>query len=123
VSKEGKKMPAVKSLHQDSDSNTKPEYIMGHSCQAVGILAKAAHSFFAVPLISQIHEGLTFSNRCKKTLYDKLLSAINLLEIDEPFYFVADTYYVVAKMVVGLLKNNNHLIMRVKKNAVAYVPV
>ena len=33
--KSGKKMPGVKLLHQESDSNTKPEYIMGHSLQAV----------------------------------------------------------------------------------------
>ena len=30
--KEGRLMPAVKSLHQQSASNSKPEYIMGHSC-------------------------------------------------------------------------------------------
>src|SRR6202162_4695051 len=36
--KRGKKMPAVKLLHQQSESNTKPEYIMGHSMQAVGLL-------------------------------------------------------------------------------------
>jgi hypothetical protein len=28
-------MPAVKLLHQQSESNTKPEFIMGHSLQAV----------------------------------------------------------------------------------------
>jgi len=33
--KRGRKMPAVKLLHQQSESNTKPEYIMGHSMQAV----------------------------------------------------------------------------------------
>ena len=27
-------------LHQQSQSNTKPEYILGHSCQAVAILAQ-----------------------------------------------------------------------------------
>jgi hypothetical protein len=31
IAKRGKKMPAVKLLHQQSESNTKPEYIMGHS--------------------------------------------------------------------------------------------
>ena len=30
--KSGRKMPAVKKLDQASDSNTKPPYIMGHSC-------------------------------------------------------------------------------------------
>jgi len=32
IGKEGLKMPAVKSKHQESDSDTKPSYIMGHSC-------------------------------------------------------------------------------------------
>lgn len=34
VGKQGRKMPAVKRLHQESESNTKAEYIMGHSFQA-----------------------------------------------------------------------------------------
>jgi hypothetical protein len=33
IPKCGRKMPAVKLLHQQSDSNTKPEFIMGHSLQ------------------------------------------------------------------------------------------
>ena len=49
VPKSGKKMPAVKLLHQESESNTKPEYIMGHSLQAVSVLVQAAESVFAVP--------------------------------------------------------------------------
>src|SRR6202011_4463511 len=58
IPKRGKKMPAVKLLHQQSESNTKPEYIMGHSLQAVGLLVHAAQSVFAVPLAARIHEGL-----------------------------------------------------------------
>jgi hypothetical protein len=49
VPKCGRKMPAVKLPHQQSESNTKPEYIMGHSLQAVSLLVQAASSFFAVP--------------------------------------------------------------------------
>ena len=54
-------MPAVKLLHQESDSNTKPEYIMGHSCQAAALLVGALQSVFAVPVASRIHEGLVFN--------------------------------------------------------------
>jgi len=39
VAKSGRKMPAVKKRHQTSDSNTKPEYIFGHSSQAVAAIA------------------------------------------------------------------------------------
>jgi hypothetical protein len=38
IPKRGRKMPAVKLLHQVSDGNTKPEYIMGHSLQVVSVL-------------------------------------------------------------------------------------
>jgi hypothetical protein len=58
VGKQGRKMPGVKLLHQESESNTKAEYIMGHSFQAVAMLVQAAHSVFAVPLAARIHEGI-----------------------------------------------------------------
>ena len=122
VPKRGKKMPAVKLLHQQSDSCTKPEYIMGHSIQAVCLLVDAALSVFAVPLAVRIHEGLVWSNRDKRTLLDKMLGLIETLAITTPFYFVADAYYAAGKIVNGLLKQGNHLVTRVRSNAVAYLP-
>ena len=122
IPKRGKKMPAVKLLHQQSESNTKPEYIMGHSLQAVGLLVHAAGSFFSVPLAARIHEGLVWSNRDKRTLLDKILALLDLLAVDTPFYFVVDAYYAAGKMVNGLLRQGNHLVTRVKSNAAAYAP-
>src|SRR3954471_11373653 len=122
IPKRGKKMPGVKLLHQQSESNTKPEYIMGHSLQAIGLLVHAAKSVFSVPLIARIHEGLVWSNRDKRTLLDKMLGLLDILLINAPFYFVADAYYAAGKMVRGLLSQGNHLVTRVKSNAVAYAP-
>ncbi len=118
--KRGKKITGVKLLHQQSESNTKPEFIMGHSLQAVGLLVHAAKSVFCVPLAVRIHEGLVWSNRDKRTLLDKMLGLLDILAIKVPFYFVADAYYAAGKMVNGLLKQGNHLVTRVKSNAVAY---
>ena len=101
IPKRGRKMPAVKLLHQQSESNTKPEYIMGHSLQAVSVLVRAAHSFFAVPLAARIHEGLVWSNRDRRTLLDKMLVLLGLVAIATPFYFVADAYYAAGKVVNG----------------------
>src|ERR1700694_464281 len=122
IPKRGKKMPAVKLLHQQSESNTKPDYIMGHSLQAVGLLVHAAQSVFSVPLAARIHEGLVWSNRDRRTLLDKMLGLLDILAITVPFYFVVDAYYAAGKMVNGLLKQGNHLVTRVKSNAVAYAP-
>src|ERR1700741_5080087 len=102
--KRGKKMPAVKLLHQQSESNTKPEYIMGHSLQAVSLLVHAAQSVFAVPLAARIHEGLVWSNRDKRTLLDKMLGLLQTVSFETSFYFVADAYYAAGKVVKGLLE-------------------
>lgn len=121
AAKRGKKMPAVKLLHQQSECN-KPEYIMGHSLQAVSILMHAAKSVFAVPLATRIHEGLVWSNRDRRTLLDKMLTLLGIVDIGQAFYFVADAYYASGKIINGLLDQNNHLVTRVKSNAVAYAP-
>src|ERR1700758_4404764 len=112
VPKRGRKMPAVKLLHQQSQSNTKPEYIMGHSLQAVGLLVHAAQSVFSVPLAARIHEGLVWSNRAKRTLLDKMLTLLQTVSIGTAFYFVADAYYAAGKVVKGLLKEGHHLVSR-----------
>jgi DDE superfamily endonuclease len=122
IPKEGKKMPGVKSLHQESDSNSKAEYIMGHSCQVVSLLVGALESFFAIPLLSRIHEGVIFSNRDQRTLLDKMLLLTKSLELDEPFYFIADAYYASQSIIRGLIAKGNHLVTRVRKNSVAYFP-
>ena len=123
IPKRGRKMPGVKLLHQVSDSNTKPEYIMGHSIQVISVLVSAAESFFAVPLSGRIHEGLVFSNRDQRTIPMKFLTLAESLGIGEPFYLVADAYYASHTMALGLLAKGCHLISRLRKNAVAFEPV
>ncbi len=117
----GRKMPAVKRLHQESGSNTKPEYIMGHSTQAVAVLVGALRTVFAVPLIGRIHEGVVFSNRSKLTLLDKMMFMTDELGLPE-FYFIADSYYSARKVMKALLDKGNHLVTQVKITAVAYEP-
>ncbi len=122
VGKRGRKMPGVKLLHQDSESNTKPEYIMGHSFQAVSILAQSGLSVFAVPLAARIHEGIVETNRDRRTLMDKMVAQLAIIDISEAYYFVADRYYLCRKMARGLLAQGKHLVVRVKSNAVAWTP-
>jgi DDE superfamily endonuclease len=122
VAKAGRKMPAVKKLHQQSESNNKAEYIFGHSCQAVAVLTQALSSVLALPLACRIHEGTVFSNRDQRTLLDKMILLLDSLGLQQPFYFVADAYYASGKIVRGLLVHGNHLVTRVKSNSVAFFP-
>jgi hypothetical protein len=93
---------------------------MGHSCQAIGVLAKAGKTVFCIPLVSRIHEGIVESNRDKRTLMDKLINMAQGAEVDSPYYLVADAYYGNQKIMKGLLDEGQHLICRARSNAVAF---
>ena len=126
VPKEGRRMPGVKLLHQQSASNTKPEYIMGHSLQAISLLVHSAGGqVAAVPLTSRIHEGLVFSNRDTSTLLDKLVALLMSVAgaCKRQVLLIADAYYASGKVILPLLDKGHHLISRAKSNAVAYLPV
>lgn len=128
IAKEGKKMPAVKCLHQESGDNSKAEYIMGHSFQVVSLLVTAVTGqVFAVPLIARICEGLLWARpasdrKKRKTLLDKLVDMF--LEVtaaaEVQALLVADAYYASRKIIEPLLAKGYHLVSRVRRNAVAF---
>jgi hypothetical protein len=118
--KEGRKMPAVKSLHQESDCNAKAPFIMGHSCQVVALLVQAAGVCFGVPIASRIHEGVVWSNRDRRSLLDKLGQLLLELAWNQAVTVVADAYYAAGRFARRLLDHGHHLITRVRSNAVAY---
>lgn len=123
--REGRKMPAVKSLHQESESNSKPQYIMGHSFQAIGLLTNNGTVSWSVPLVARIHEGIKFSNRDKRTLHNKLgtmfREATTAMNTPVRKYLLADAYYACASMIDELLASGDDLVVRVKSNVVAYL--
>ena len=120
--KEGRKMPAVKSLHQESACNAKAEFIMGHSIQAVALLVQAAGVALAVPIAARIHEGLVWSNRDRRSLLDKLSTLILAQPWAEVVTVVADAYYAAGKFARTLLAQGHHLVTRVRITAVGYFP-
>jgi hypothetical protein len=125
VPKEGRKMPAVKALHQESQDNSKPAFIMGHSFQIVGLLAKCLTGvLFCVPLASRIHEGLVWNRRDERTLLDKLVALF--LEIagvlGRKAILLADAYYASRKVICPLLHKGHHVTTRVRTTTVAFEP-
>ncbi len=120
--KEGRKRPAVKSLHQESRCNAKASFIMGHSLQAVALLVQVAGICLAVPVTARIHEGLVWSAADRRTLLDKLSALLLGLRWSGPVIVVVDAYYAAAKFARALLAAQHHLVTRVRSNAVAYFP-
>ena len=123
VAKEGRKMPAVKSLHQDSQSNAKAEFIMGHYLQAFSLaVVSPIGRLAAIPLVAQIHDGIVYSNRSTITIIDKFMKLFSqLVDITgHPAILVADAYYAASSVVHSVLSGSCHLVTRVQHNTVAY---
>lgn len=57
-SKEGRRMPGVKKLYQESENSAKPEYIHGHMFGGLGILAGNVRNWAYIPLSIRLHDGL-----------------------------------------------------------------
>lgn len=117
--KRGRKMPAVKLVHQESDN--KAEYTMAHSFQVVGALVHSVQGVVAVPLAGRIDEGVVLCNALKETLLTKMLTLTDLVAGGgDPYILVADAYYASGVIIKGLLKNGNHLVTRMRSNSVAH---
>ena len=56
--KEGRKMPGVKRLKQESETQSKASYIYGHFWGCVGILIGTAEKLACLPLLLRLHDGL-----------------------------------------------------------------
>ena len=56
--KEGRKMPGVKSLHQESDNSSKGEYIHGQLFGGIGVLAGNKTKMYSILLSARLHDGI-----------------------------------------------------------------
>lgn len=115
IGKEGRRMPGVKWLFQESQNNSKSEYIYGHSCQAMHVLVSAGKSILAIPLVMRIHEGIGQQG----SLIMKILNFVLAIKMENS-YIVGDAYYWSANLSKELLKREIYLVSRVKSNGVAY---
>ena len=56
--KDGRRMPGVKKHHQESDTQSKAEYIYGHHMGAIGVLAGTSEPRHCILLTMRLHSGL-----------------------------------------------------------------
>ncbi len=57
VAQDGRRMPGVVTLHQDSETQSKPSYFRGHGWGAIGLLIGSLTSPFCLPLDLRLHQG------------------------------------------------------------------
>jgi hypothetical protein len=104
VSKEGRKMPGVKGLHQESADVSKPEWIRGHYFSAIGLLLGQGKALFATPIILKLYDGIDSPTAKQLTLVDKM-ATVCLTYMEEGSYALLDAYYASAKILTEILQH------------------
>ena len=122
VSKEGRKMPAVKKLHQESDNTSKPDWIRGHYFGCLSILLGSVDALFAVPIVLRIQDGLQQHKDQTITLVDRM-AAMCVPLATTGSYVVLDAYFAAGSLIATFRENQLHLISRVRINTVGKHPL
>ena len=132
--KEGRYMPGVKKLAQESETQSKPEYIHGHMWGGVGVLVGKLRRFSCVPLSLKIHDGLQVASEWNnmplvthviQMIRDGVQAAQGL---KRHALLLLDTYFLSVPALRELLQLNASnpykvdIVTKLKKSAIAYEP-
>jgi len=132
VPKDGRLMPGVVTVHQNSETQSKPSYFRGHQWGAISLLIGSLAAPFGLPLALSIHQGLIHIGKENEneTLQTRIMSmAINFaLKHNLPSILTLDAYFPCASVFnmvysiwsIELQQPLVTLIVRAKNNCVAY---
>lgn len=128
--KDGRKIPAVTTLHQDSETNTKPSYFRGHHWGCISLILNKYNKYFSLPLKANIQEGLETidhpdKNKHKSTWIVEM--AIQAAQVFGKTILVLDAFFSVGpvfKLAANYLNESDeqlvHIITRAKKSYRAF---
>jgi DDE superfamily endonuclease len=134
--KDGTRMPGVVTLHQESETQSRPSYFRGHQWGAFGVLCGSVTRTFCLPLGAAIHQGLVHLLKDKQdkiaaeTLCTRLVEMALSFAVrsNVPSYLVLDAFFSVGPVFtlagsvwsVALKQPYLYILTRAKKSYVAY---
>jgi hypothetical protein len=132
--KEARRMPGVKKLHQESENSSKAEYIFGHLFGAIGILMGTPQKWFCLPLFMNLQDGVKtifgWSSDSSERQDSHVVQMIDqgfasakifgkaLLLLDRYFLSVPALKHLSDLTALGTTRM--HIVTKAKSNAVAY---
>jgi len=138
TAKDGRCMPGVVTLHQESETQSKPNYFRGHFWGAIGLLIGTAAASFCLPLSLRIHQGFKHLRQQDRADKHPETSATRLVQMaldfalaqDQRCILVLDAFFSVAAVLklaasvwsVTCKKPMLTILVRAKKSYAAYLP-
>ena len=131
--KDARRMPAVTTLHQDSETASKPSFFRGHHWGCIALVTRAKDRFFSTPLRAAVHEGLgslggPSEEKLPKTVRTVAMAQRAARVMGRAAYLVLDAYFSVGPvfLAAAALRGEDspviHILTRAKSNIVAYLP-
>lgn len=134
--KDGRHMPGVVTLHQESETQSKPSYFRGHHWGLLGALLGSLPRALCLPLEAQIQQGLAHlregseEEATAESLATRLVNMALAFAVrnDLPCTLVLDAFFSVAPVFaratsvwsIALKQPMLYILTRAKKNYVAY---
>lgn len=138
VVKDARRMPGVVTLHQDSETQSKPTYFRGHHWGLVGLLVGSLAQAFCLPLEARLHQGFAHVRQEPADDAQRQSLALRLVDMalafalrhQTPAILVLDAFFAIAPVLqraasvwsMSLKQPFLSIITRAKKNYVAYAP-
>lgn len=119
--KDGRRIPQVTTLHQESETASKPSFFRGHHWACLGLLVKAGKKLRAIGLWAEIH-----NDSIEETLATRIVMIAGQIArfMGSPAILVLDAFFAVGPVFEAAAKYHGdlHILTRAKKNIVAYLP-
>jgi hypothetical protein len=138
VVKDARRMAGVVTLHQDSETQSKPTYFRGHHWGLVGLLVGSLAHAFCLPLEARLHQGFAHVRDDDPGEAQRQTLAVRLVHMalqfavrhDTPSLLVLDAFFAIAPVFqlaaslwsLRLKQPFLAIVTRAKKNYVAYEP-
>ena len=81
VVKDARRMPGVVTLHQDSETQSKPPYYRGHYWGVGGVLVGSLREAFCLPLEACLHQGFAHLGTGQSNATDRDTQGLMLVQI------------------------------------------
>ncbi len=134
IPKDGRRMPGLVAIHQDSETQTKPSYFRGHRWAALGLIIGSWKQPSCLPLTLRLHQGFAHLGQevddegHKQTLGQRMIQMAleAALQLRRPAILVLDAFFSVSTVFRAasevMLKDRPYLtvLVRAKKNYVAH---
>ena len=134
ASKEARKMPGIKKLHQESENSSKGEYIFGHMFGGIGVLAGNSSKLFCIPLFINLQDGVKTIRNWKQPQEKHESHIVQMIQngfsisktMGEKAILLLDRYFLSVPALIALNMLNQQMdgllqiVTKAKKSCTAY---